>query len=240
MRAIFTLLVIGIFLSCSGCVQPVSTSANVLSQRVENDSKEPGFGTLRTESSVGGIEESGNQYSRLVQKYSGLYGMDGTLVMAVMREESRFHHDAVSYSGAYGLMQLMPMTQIELTERLGVDEARTPKNNIRAGVFHLKRLYQAFQECSGKDRICMTLAAYNAGLGRVQDAQKIASYLGHNPHEWNSVSDAMRFLTKQNYTLHKQVWPDGHPQFGYFRNWKQTTSYVGHVYGHYEEYLALR
>jgi soluble lytic murein transglycosylase-like protein len=64
-----------------------------------------------------------NQYIPLVKKYSEEYKVDWILVLAVMKQESRFNYEAVSYKGAYGLMQLMPLTQIEIAEKIGVEEA---------------------------------------------------------------------------------------------------------------------
>lgn len=166
--------------------------------------------------------------------------MDWRLVLAVIRQESRFRHDAVSYKGAYGLMQIMPVTQAELTDKIGVEEATTPRNNIRAGVFHLRSLYRYFDEAVGDDRVQLTLAAYNAGLGRIRDAQAIAKYLGHNPNSWRDVKDALPLLSKRYYTLHRQIWPEGKPRSGYFRNYRQTTMYVENIMQFYADYkLAL-
>jgi membrane-bound lytic murein transglycosylase F len=180
-------------------------------------------------------------YLPLVKKYAQEYGIDWVLILAMMKQESRFNHEAVSYKGAYGLMQIMPVTQIELAEKLGVEETITPRNNIKAGIFHLKSLYAAFENIQEEDRICLSLAAYNAGLGRVLDAQKIASYMGNDPHRWSSVREAFPFLTKKNYTLHSRIWSDGCPPSGYFRNPGQTVEYVDKIMISYDRYsLSLR
>lgn len=185
-------------------------------------------------------ERSLKQYGSLIRNYSDRYQMDWRLVLAVIRQESRFRHDAVSHKGAYGLMQIMPVTQVELTDKIGVEEATTPRNNIRAGVFHLRSLYRYFDEAVGDDRVRLTLAAYNAGLGRIRDAQDIARYLGHNPNSWRDVKDALPLLSKRYYTLHRQIWPEGKPRSGYFRNFRQTTIYVENIMQFYGDYrLAL-
>jgi membrane-bound lytic murein transglycosylase F len=182
-----------------------------------------------------------NQYLPLVKKYSEEYHVDWVLVLAVMKQESRFDHEAVSYKGAYGLMQIMPLTQIEIAEKIGVDEAATPRNNIKAGIYHLKSLFSMFKSIPREDRICLTLAAYNAGLGRVLDAQKIATYMGNDPHKWSSISAALPFLSKKNYTLHSRVWSDGCPPNGYLHSARQTVEYVDNIMSCYDRYsLALR
>jgi membrane-bound lytic murein transglycosylase F len=182
-----------------------------------------------------------DRYVPLVKKYANEYGIDWVLILAVMKQESKFDHEAVSYSGAYGLMQIMPVTQIELAEKLGVEETITPRNNIKAGIYHLKSLYTVFENTQEIDRICLSLAAYNAGLGRVLDAQKIASYMGNDPNQWPSIREAFPFLTRKNYTLHSRIWSDGCPPSGYFRNSKQTIEYVENVMSSYDRYsLSLK
>jgi membrane-bound lytic murein transglycosylase F len=182
-----------------------------------------------------------DRYLPLVKKYAQEYRIDWVLILAMMKQESRFNHEAVSYKGAYGLMQIMPVTQIELAEKLGVEETITPRNNIKAGIYHLKSLYTIFENMQEEDRTCLSLAAYNAGLGRVLDAQKIASYMGNDPHRWSSVREAFPFLTKKNYTLHSRIWNDGCPPSGYFRNPRQTVDYVDNIMISYERYsLSLK
>ena len=182
-----------------------------------------------------------NQYIPLVKKYSEEYKVDWILVLAVMKQESRFDNEAVSYRGAYGLMQIMPLTQIEIAEKIGVDEASTPRNNIKAGIYHLKSLFAMFKDIQREDRIGLTLAAYNAGLGRVQDAQKIAAYMGNDPHKWSSISAALPFLSIKNYTLHNRIWSAGCPPNGYLHSGRQTIEYVDNIMSCYDRYsLALK
>ena len=188
-----------------------------------------------------GFLGNADQYIPLVKKYAEKYNVDWILVLSTIRQESRFHSDAISYQGAGGLMQIMPLTQIELSEKLGMREAMSPRNNIIAGVYYFSSLYQAVQGSTRDDRLRITLAAYNAGLGRVQDAQAIARYLGEDPHRWSSVSNALSLLTKKNYTLHKLVWGDYRPPSGYFKDSRQTIGYVDDIMSRFNQYsLALR
>ena len=73
---------------------------------------------------------------------------------AVIEAESEFNPRAVSRRGARGLMQLMPKT----AKTLGVDDQFDPKENIEAGVRHLRALMDRFG-----DNLPLVLAAYNAG-----------------------------------------------------------------------------
>ena len=201
-----------------GCSQRFTSAS--FAQKTSNTIEVITEGTFQEQPSpFASMSTSGlDRYLPLVKKYAQEYGVDWVLVLAVMKQESRFDHEAVSYKGAYGLMQIMPLTQIELAEKLGVEETSTPRNNIKAGIYHLKSLYAIFNHIPKEDRICLSLAAYNAGFGRILDAQKIASYMGNDPYRWSSIREALPFLTKKSYTLHSRIWSDGCPPSGYFRN----------------------
>ncbi|MEX2116181.1 MAG: transglycosylase SLT domain-containing protein [Bacteroidota bacterium] len=185
--------------------------------------------------------ESLLKYGPIIQKYAYSYQVDWRLVLAVMKQESSFRPKVVSSKGAYGLMQIMPVTAKEVTEKIGVKNAKSPYNNIKAGIFHLKSLYRHFDDSQGDERIKLSLAAYNAGLNRIKDAQDVARFMGDDPNTWKGVKDALPMLTKRYRTLHARVWGSGSPRAGYFRDTKQTTQYVENIMQSYDGYqLALR
>ena len=95
-------------------------------------------------------------------------GLDPFLVLALMKQESRYLSDARSYAGARGLMQLMPETAREWARRLRLppvtaEDLYDPALNIRLGIPYLARLVKQFDGSIEK-----ALAAYNAGAGRVR------------------------------------------------------------------------
>jgi hypothetical protein len=94
----------------------------------------------------------------LIHKYAQIYGVDPTLVRAVMRHESGFNPAAVSPKGAQGLMQLMPGT----AALMGVRNPFDPEQNIAGGVGYLRRCLDRFQH-----NVPLAVAAYNAGPERV-------------------------------------------------------------------------
>jgi len=98
------------------------------------------------------------QYDREISEASERYGIPEPLIRAVIRVESGFNPRAVSRKGARGLMQLMP----ETAALLGVSDSFNPRENIDAGVRHLKGLVERFG-----DDMRIVLAAYNAGEGAV-------------------------------------------------------------------------
>lgn len=88
------------------------------------------------------------------------HALSPALLEAVVWQESRWHAGAVSPKGAVGLTQLMPAT----SAALGVD-ARDPLANLDGGARYLRILLDHF----GGDLV-KALAAYNAGVGRVERA----------------------------------------------------------------------
>jgi membrane-bound lytic murein transglycosylase F len=176
------------------------------------------------------------KYGTTIKRYAQEYGFDWRLILAVMKQESRFEPEAESEKGASGLMQIMPVTGAEVARSLSLEDLSHPKANIRAGVYYLRKLYDLFDGSSDADRIKLTLASYNAGPGRVYDAQELASYLEDDPGRWQSVRDALPLLSKRYETLHRSVWPMQKPRNGWFGGSRQTIAYVDAVVDNYEAY----
>jgi membrane-bound lytic murein transglycosylase F len=184
-----------------------------------------------------------HSYGATLRKYSQKYGFDWRLMMAIMRAESRFHPKAESHRGAEGLMQIMPVTQSQIADELGFSENdfQRPHTNIRGGIYYLGKIYRSFdrQGISKENRLRLTLAAYNAGTGRIADAQAMARYMNDNPNEWNSVKSALSLLSRKYSSLHQNIWETGRPSSGYYRQWRQTTGYVESVMSYYAEYCRI-
>ena len=109
-----------------------------------------------------------SEYAEYVCKYSSEYGVPEELIWAVIKTESDFDASAVSGVGAVGLMQLMPETFNEITnsrlnERLDAGMRYDPETNIRYGTYYLAYLYSRYGNWS------TAIAAYNAGLGKVDE-----------------------------------------------------------------------
>ena len=103
----------------------------------------------------------------MITKYSQIYGVDPTLVRAVMRHESGFNAAAVSPKGAQGLMQLMPGT----AALMGVKNPFDPEQNIAGGVGYLRHCLDRFQH-----NVPLAVAAYNAGPESVAKCGAIPPY----------------------------------------------------------------
>ncbi len=105
------------------------------------------------------VEEKKEGIHELIIRISKKYNVDPALIKAIIMVESRFDPHAVSYRGAKGLMQLMPVTLKEM----GAKDPFDPENNIEAGVRYFKKLLILFN-----NNIELALAAYNAGIRKVK------------------------------------------------------------------------
>lgn len=94
----------------------------------------------------------------IIERASQLYQIPAKLIRSVVQHESNFNPNAVSRSGASGLMQLMPAT----ARSMGAENVFDPEQNILAGSKYLRELMDKYD-----GNIGLTLAAYNAGPGNV-------------------------------------------------------------------------
>jgi soluble lytic murein transglycosylase len=114
------------------------------------------------------------RYEQIVVSHAENYRLDPQLVAAVIYQESKFDADAVSDSGAVGLMQLLPETGQGIADRTGGDhwrpeDLRNPELNVRYGSWYLRHLLDKY----GDEELA--LAAYNAGQANVDRWRKEGS-----------------------------------------------------------------
>jgi soluble lytic murein transglycosylase len=102
-----------------------------------------------------------------VNQAARIKGLDQYLISAVIREESRFDREAVSFAGAIGLMQLMPGTADMIKRKAGVTldgkrDLMDAGKNILLGSHFLSGLMNEF------NKIPLAIAGYNAGKNAVK------------------------------------------------------------------------
>ena len=119
-------------------------------------------------------------YDALFQREAGRFGFDWRLLAALAFAESGYDRWEVSSQGAMGLLQIMPA----IAEEYGAEDPFDPKQNVAAGAALLGWLYGLFDEVPESDRLAFALAAYNMGLGHVQDARALAAMRGLDPDRW--------------------------------------------------------
>lgn len=186
---------------------------------------------LKPRQEIFSLNRKGNisPYDNLVRKYTRDYDFDWRLVVAQMFQESTFNPKAKSWVGARGLLQVMPDTG----KQMGEKNLYNPENGIRAGVKYLRWLHEKFEDkgISPENQMWFTLAAYNAGLGHVYDAQDLAEEKGWNPQVWfDNVEDAMLLLSDKKYYAKAR--------YGYARG-REPYNYVRSIRARYQTYVQL-
>ena len=102
-------------------------------------------------------------------KPSNGYKVDRALLLAFMRQESKFQPNAMSWAGARGLMQIMPATASHITRDRSLaggnrDRLLDPTFNVTLGQEYLSELMGAG---GGADNLFMLTTAYNGGPGNL-------------------------------------------------------------------------
>lgn len=106
-----------------------------------------------------------SQYDHIINKYANENDVDPLLIKSIIYQESKFNTNARSWAGAWGLMQLTPITikEIERTWNIKVKDVYNPEQNIMWGVKYISQLIKQFSW-----NIRIALAAYNAGPWNVR------------------------------------------------------------------------
>ena len=127
--------------------------------------------------------------------------------------------------------KVMPNT----AKALGVTphELKDPDIGIRTGVDCLRKFRQGFSEITDpQEKIKFTLASYNAGIGHVYDAQRLAEKYGKNPNVWeDNVAEYIRLKSDPEY------YNDPVCKHGYLRG-SETFNYVREVMERYNYYKS--
>ena len=99
----------------------------------------------------------------LLSSAGAQHNIDAELLASIVKAESGGHANAVSHTGARGLMQLMPAT----ARQLGLDDALRPDQNIAGGSSYLDALLSRYDPADDAHGLALALAAYNAGPAAV-------------------------------------------------------------------------
>jgi soluble lytic murein transglycosylase-like protein len=117
-------------------------------------------GTNRTEGYKAGFPQA---YAKYIEPYTDAWQIKPSLAYAIMRQESAFMPEAMSFAYAYGLMQIIPPTANEIAQNIKfapfeIGLLNKPKINTLFGTYYLKYLSDTFQK-----NIIYTIGGYNAG-----------------------------------------------------------------------------
>lgn len=170
-------------------------------------------------------------YDELIKKYSEDINWDWRLLASLIYQESKFDPNAESWSGAFGLMQMMPLT----AEQYGVSDSSTPSSQIEAGARYIKLIDRQLQPlvADSNERKKFVMASYNAGLAHVLDARRLAVKYNKDPEKWNNNVD-FYLLNKSN----PKYYQDTVVYYGYCRG-SEPYKYVNEIYSRYQHYTNL-
>ena len=148
---------------------------------------------------LGVLEKRGTLLRALVPhfyKAQNESDLDWRLLAAVAYQESQWNAQAVSFTGVRGIMMLTEDT----ADQLGVKNRLDPRESILGGARYIISLMASLPEqIANPDRIWMALAAYNVGMGHLQDARVLAQRLGRNPNSWNDLKEVLPLLSRSKY-----------------------------------------
>lgn len=167
-------------------------------------------------------------YDDLIKEYAQKIDYDWRLVTAQIYQESRFRPKVKSWMGAVGLMQVLPST----AARFGIRNLRHPESNIKAGTAYLGFLDRFWKKhiADSAQRLRFVLASYNAGLGHVADARRLAKKYGRNPDIWENNVDTFLLLKAQ-----RRYYLDPVSRYGYCRG-SEPYKYVREILERYQSY----
>ncbi|MBT0584992.1 membrane-bound lytic murein transglycosylase MltF [Alteromonas oceanisediminis] len=153
--------------------------------------------------------------------------IDWRLLAAMSYQESHWNPKATSPTGVRGLMMLTRAT----AKDMGVKSRLNPEESIRGGAQYfaslLRRVPARIQE---PDKIWLAMAAYNIGLGHLEDARVLTQRFGGNPDLWIDVKQHLPKLRQKRYY--------STTKYGYARG-NEAVDYVENIRRYYDTLLWL-
>jgi membrane-bound lytic murein transglycosylase F len=169
-------------------------------------------------------------YDSIIKEYAKELGWDWRMLAAVIYQESKFSINSRSHRGAQGLMQVMPQT----ASYYKVEDLLNPEQNIKAGTSHLKRLQRLYSKCEmeGIERVKFTLAAYNAGEGRIADCRNFAASRQMDSNSWEDIVSLIPLMREDSILEEESV------KLGKFYGY-ETIAYIDSIMALYNAFCTI-
>ncbi|ABE54558.1 Lytic transglycosylase, catalytic [Shewanella denitrificans OS217] len=178
------------------------------------------FDYVDTRAFIRAIDNVLPAYRSLFETYSG--ELDWRKLAAASYQESHWNPNARSKTGVRGMMMLTQPT----ASYVGVSDRTDAEQSIRGGAIYLKDMIERLPESiSDSQRIWFALAAYNIGMGHVEDARRLAVSMDMDPDAWRDVKKVLPLLQQRKY--YKQT------RYGYARG-SQAVHYVDSIRRYYD------
>ena len=169
-------------------------------------------------------------YDDLIAEYAAQIGWDRLMLTALVWKESQFHIEVRSPRGAVGLMQLMPRTAGHFEAGNLID----PEENISTAVKLIDRLQRMFRnDAADKEELMkFTLAAYNAGEGRLRDCISYAKSIGAPCSRWNDLVAIIPDMREDSILQSESV------KLGKFQGY-ETINYISLMEDYYDAFCVI-
>lgn len=168
------------------------------------------------------ITERLPRYRPVFEQAAAASGLDWRLVAAIGYQESHWNPRAISPTGVRGLMMLT----LDTAAHVGVENRLDPEQSIRGGARYFAQVRSRIPDRIPEPvRTWLALAAYNVGLGHLEDARILTESQGGNPDSWVDVKKRLPLLSQKKYYQHTR--------YGYARGW-EPVRYVENVRSYYE------
>ncbi len=166
-------------------------------------------------------------YLTFFQEAADAHQLDWRLLAAMGYQESHWNPLAASPTGVRGVMMLTMNT----ARSLGVDDRLDPLQSIHGGAEYFLRMRDRLPaRIAEPDRSWLALAAYNIGMGHLEDARRLTAAQGGNPDLWSDVRERLPMLTQEKY--HRNT------RYGYARGY-EAQAYVDNIQRFYETLIWM-
>ena len=166
------------------------------------------------------------QYKSMFHDAQEKSGIEWRLLAAIAYQESQWDPAATSATGVRGIMQITEDT----ARHLGLANLMDPAQNVVAAARYFRdlkaKLPRRIQE---PDRTWLALAAFNIGLGHLEDARILAPQQKLNPDLWSDVKKVLPLLAQPEFYQNAKL--------GYARG-GMPVAFVDRVRGYYDVLLA--
>jgi membrane-bound lytic murein transglycosylase F len=191
------------------------------------------FGHIEQVDALGAVALATHSQTRLpryraaFEKAARKYDLDWRLIAAISYQESHWDPTAVSPTGVRGIMQLTAQTALHLK----VADREDPLQSIGGGAMYLRAIIdQMPADIAEPDRTWLALAAYNMGVGHLNDVRELTNSLGGDGTRWLDIRGSLPLLGQPKW--YKQT------KHGYARG-RQAMQFVGNVRTYYDMLVWL-
>ncbi|PTB88504.1 membrane-bound lytic murein transglycosylase MltF, partial [Pseudidiomarina aestuarii] len=183
------------------------------------------FNYVDTSLFIQAVENTLPRYRELFEKHAGT--LDWRLLAAISYQESLWNPRAVSPTGVRGLMMLTLPT----AQQMGVQSRLNPEESIRGGARYVEQMIDRIPaRIRHPDRLWFALAAYNIGLGHLEDARILTQQQGADPDRWIDVRKRLPLLRQKRF--YRQT------RYGFARG-DEPVRYVGNIRRYYDTLVWL-